>query len=346
MKSIFVFLLLSCISIQANALGGTQRYNEHIILRRLNMSYASAFDTLEITAFLSPRSNYTNLDTVSYMFSIDGQPMAYLSGHKILITKPCKLFLGYIDSQYLGYLHDYYFDGKNTDNFIIPDNTNTYDVFYTKPTFKTYTKINTWNQMQVYLGYNGLYPVPQGYYFFGYDLHYLNEDMDNYKVDHINWYRNDELIDNKSDILNIAESGNYYAELVSNFGYSHYSDTIKISDLDFAFNSGCIDKLIATKEEAKFSKIYSKQIKLEDRLKIYPNPFIDQLEFNFEVCDQLKMTFELYTIAGIQIMNKSYEFGPQVYSTFYLNLADISPGLYFLHIQANEYAASAKIVKQ
>jgi hypothetical protein len=59
------------------------------------------------------------------------------------------------------------------------------------------------------------------------------------------------LLNHQDSLFTIVEPGNYYAEIVSNFGYKYYSDTINISTYQFAKYTDCIDAQIEANNESK-----------------------------------------------------------------------------------------------
>ena len=256
-----LFLVIISINLIAEERGGNPYYLVHIDFKRLSLNVNNDFDTIEITAYLKRKlnANASLPDTVNFNISLNHTVVAFDEKHRILITKPSHVHLGYIEPNgNFGHIYTFNFcnNNKNTD---LVSGCNLTNHYFIKPNFEANLKANSWNQIQANLIYNGTTPATSGTYFYGFEMHHDMEDLDNHKIDHINWYKNGALMVNSDDVLNISESGSYYAEIVSNFGYSHFTDTITLSDIEFAFYSNCLDGIIAVKDEAKFDKIFSKK---------------------------------------------------------------------------------------
>lgn len=76
---------------------------------------------------------------------------------------------------------------------------------------------------------------------------------------------------------------------------------------------------------------------LESRLKVYPNPFADQLTLSgADGC-----SLRIVDVAGTVILNK------EIYSSHeQINLNQLTPGVYFCHIQKDKQAKVVKVVKK
>lgn len=203
-----------------------------------------------------------------------------------------------------------------------------------------------WNQIKVWLKYSGLDPKPKGNYCFGDELKQGLRDDNYYHIDHVNWYNNGILLNHQDSLFTIVEPGNYYAEIVSNFGYKYYSDTINISTYQFAKYTDCIDAQIEANNESKITGKKGFEDVINKKLNIYPNPVIDFIELNFKTCNEVNANFELYNVSGIRLIQKMFHFNKEENSQVQLDLTGVSPGLYVLCFDFNGIKKRTKIIKQ
>jgi hypothetical protein len=353
MKWKILVVLLFLINVNLFA-GGTQRFVEHIEFKKRSLSLTSVFDTVEICAYLTPinHPSYAHLpDTVAYDMFINGQKITTTDKYQIVITEPCIITFGYIDypdlggTPYLGYIRNYAFYGKEFNNINYPFSVQNSNVFYTKPNYKVETRFN-WNQIKVWLKFAGIDPKPNENYCFGSELKHGLRDFNYYHIDHVNWYNNGVLLNHQDSLFTIVEPGNYYAEIVSNFGYKYYSDTIKISTYQFAKYTDCIDAQIEANNESKITGKKGFEDVINKKLNIYPNPVIDFIELNFKTCNEVNANFELYNVSGIRLIQKMFHFNKDENSQVQLDLTGVSPGLYVLCFDFNGIKKRTKIIKQ
>jgi hypothetical protein len=288
---------------------------------------------------------------VAYDFFINGSKVTPNDKYKILITGPCIITLGYIDKPefgvipYMAYIRDYAFSGIDDNNTNVLFTVQNGNVFYIKPNYQAETDF-TWNQIKVKLSYVGISPSPDGNYCFGSELRIGLRDDYHYYIDHVNWYHNGNLLNEKDSIFTITEAGNYYAEIVSNFGYKYYSDTIKISTYQFAQYTDCIDAQIEANNESKITGKKGFEDVINKKLSIYPNPVTDFIELDFKTCNEVNANFELYNMSGIRLIQKVFHFNKDENSQVQLDLTAVSPGLYVLCFDFNGIKKRSKIIKQ
>ena len=355
MKGLTIFLFFLILKINVLYAGGDHirvRLHEHLEIKRLSNNHDLTFDSIEITAYLtnmSPSYYIDILDTLHYDATINGKHLVFTDKHKIVIKEEGNLWLGYYDS----WIQDganYYYNVYNSNRFFatsnsnLPSNWNSY-IYYLKPNFEASTKY-IWNQIQVELKYTGVDPKPNGNYCFGDEIKQGLRDDNYYHIDHVNWYNNDKLLNHNDSLFTIVEPGNYYAEIVSNFGYKYYSDTIKISSYQFAKYTDCIDAQIEASIESKITGKRGFEDVINTKLNIYPNPVIDFIELNFKTCNEVNANFELYNVSGIRLIQKMFHFNKDENSQVQLDLTDVSPGLYVLCFDFNGVKKRTKIIKQ
>lgn len=329
------------------------RLREHFEIKRLTNHHGNGFDSIEITAYLThlnPGIYFDIPDTVHYLVSINGRVLEFSNKHKVIIDEPGFLRCGYFDrftpyveEKYNFYIKDHCFLNSNTtapDQWIWSAN-----VYYLEPNYKPITDY-TWNQIEVSLKYSGLEPKPEGNYCFGNELKRGLNDDTHYHIDHVNWYNNGNLLNHHDSLFSIVAPGNYYAEIVSNFGYKYYSDTIKISTYQFAKYTDCIDAQIDANIESKITGKKGFEDVINKKLNIYPNPVIDVVELNFKTCNEVNANFELFNVSGIRLIQKMFHFNKDENSQVQLDLTGVSPGLYVLCFDFNGIKKRTKIIKQ
>ncbi len=355
MKTLISISFLIVCSIKVYAFGGDHirvRLNEYLEIKRLCNNHNSTFDSIEVTAYLINMSPvfYTDIpDTLHYNTTINGRQLIFNEKHKVVISEPGDLWLGYCDSWIQGGAN-YYYNVYNSNRFFgisnsdSPSSFNSH-IYYLKPNYKASTDYS-WNQIRVGLKYSGLDPIPNGNYCFGDEIKQGLRDDYHYHIDHINWYNNGVLLDHQDSLFTITAPGNYYAEMVSNFGYKYYSDTIKISTYQFAKYTDCIDAQIEANIESKIIGKKGFEDVINKKLNIYPNPVIDVVELNFKTCNEVNANFELFNISGIRLIQKMFHFNKDENSQVQLDLTGISPGIYVLCFDFNGIKKRTKIIKQ
>lgn len=218
-------------------------------------------------------------------------------------------------------------------------------MYYLKPNFKAFTNYY-WNKIQVGIKYNGAVPKPYGSYCFGNEIKTGLRDDSNYYVERVNWYQNGNLLSETDSIYSITAPGVYHAEIISNFGYKYYSDSISISTYQFAQYTDCIDAQILANYESKITVKKEFEDVIHKKLNIYPNPVTDFIELHFKICNEVNASFELYNLSGLLILQRMYHFYKDESSHVQLDLTDVSPGLYVLCFDFNGIKKRTKIIKQ
>ncbi len=352
----FTFLIIFTSKVFAR--GGDDivvRYREHFEIKRLSNHQENAFDTIEIISYLVLKDPafYPNAqDTIHYNGNINGKGLIFSNKHKVLITEPGDISFGYLDIFYdVGQFHNMYTKnvyiyGSNHYSSIIPFQYAWFsNAFYVKPDYSALTKYS-WNQIQVELRYIGANPKPNGNYCFANEIGHGLRDDNHYHIDHVNWYNNGNLLNHHDSLFTIEEAGDYYAEIVSNFGYKYYSDTIKITTYQFAKYTDCIDAQIEANNESKIIGKKGFEDIINKKLGIHPNPVIDFIELDFKTCNEVNANFELYNLSGIRLIQKMFHFNKDENSQVQLDLTGVSPGLYVLCFDFNGIKKRTKIIKQ
>lgn len=350
----FTFLIIFTSKVFAR--GGDDivvRLSEHFEMKRLTNHHGDGFDSIEITAYLTHimPGVYTDIpDTIHYLASYNGKQLMFSKYHKVIISESGCFNCGYYDQFIQGVDNKYNIYRK--DRCFFDSNMNepnqwiwSANFYYLKPNYKTETRYN-WDQIKVWLKYNGLEPKPNGSYCFGNELIQNLRNDNYYHIDHVNWYNNGFLLENKDSIFTITEPGNYYAEIVSNFGYKYYSDTIKITTYQFAKYTDCIDAQIEANNESKITGKKGFEDIINKKLSIYPNPVNDFIGLDFKTCNEVNANFELYNLSGIRLIQKIFHFNKDENSQVQLDLTGVSPGLYVLCFDFNGIKKRTKIIKQ
>ncbi len=355
MKQAVIILFFLIFKINFLFAGGDHikvRLNEHLEIKKLCNNHNNSFDSIEVTAYLTNMNTvfYTDIpDTLHYNATINGRQLIFNDKHKIVIKEPGDLWLGYYDSWVQGGAN-YYYNVYNSERFFgmsnsdLPGSYNSH-IYYLKPNYTASTNYN-WNQIKVWLKYTGLDPKPNGNYCFGDEIKQGLRDDNYFHIDHVNWYNNGNLLNHQDSLFTIVEPGNYYAEIVSNFGYKYYSDTINISTYQFAKYTDCIDAQIEANNESKITGKKGFEDVIDKKLNIYPNPVIDFIELNFKTCNEVNANFELYNLSGIRLIQKMFHFNKDENSQVQLDLTGVSPGLYVLCFDFNGIKKRTKIIKQ
>jgi hypothetical protein len=351
MKDMFWFILLCVFGLPlvSMAKGESPRYYEHISIKKISHNHSNVFDTIEITAYLIRKEKFANLnipEVRNYQCSINGQSLIYGGDHKILITKPIVLKLSFIDTPpYRAIFNDYAIYGTNDiEGDTLEGFFETPIIFYTVPSFELHTKVNE-NKIALNFNYFGRMPIPYGYYLFK-DTMPFGFTLEDYYIRHVEWFKDGKSISNSEIELTVTSPGKYYAQVTSNYDYPYTSDTITFTNEQLGIITDCIDELIDARKASISKGEYGYDNELKTQLKVYPNPFTDELRFNFSVCNQLKLIMELYNIAGIKIRQQVLELNRQELSSFKIELGDLPKGLYLLNLNANEYQLTTKIIKQ
>lgn len=357
MKCSFIILLFIIFKINLLYAGGGDdivvRFREHFEIKRLSNNQENTFDSIEITAYLTqiyPGSCIDIPDTIHYLANYNGKQLEFSTNHKVIINESGFLNCVYYDQFIQGIEHKYNFYKQErcflNSTGTAPNQWIWYgNIYYIKPNYKAMTNYN-WNQIKVWLKYTGLDPKPNGNYCFGDEIKQGLRDDNYYHIDHVNWYNNGILLNHQDSLFTIVEPGNYYAEIVSNFGYKYYSDTINISTYQFAKYTDCIDAQIDANLESKRTGKNGFEDVINKKLNIYPNPVIDFIELNFKTCNEVNANFELYNVSGIRLIQKIFHFNKDENSQVQLDLTGISPGLYVLCFDFNGIKKRTKIIKQ
>lgn len=133
----------------------------------------------------------------------------------------------------------------------------------------------------------------------------------------INWYFNGNLLENEnSNILEIKQVGEYYAEIINEYFCSINSDTVNVEIFD---NS-------------------------EFNFDIYPVPFDNELNFAIENEENQKIRLKIFDINGKIYYNKSYD---DTNKYFYekINTEKLAQGVYFISVYKNGKTKIKKIIK-
>jgi hypothetical protein len=343
-----IFLLSFTLSIDVCAKGKPPRYNLIISVKKLSHHHSTVFDTIEITAYLVLKPQYIISEFLPEIRNcgvwINGESITYGYDHKIIISKPSYVSFYFMDGyEYQMIRRDYLINGTNN---IEGDTLGSVSfsgsrVYYTVPSFQLQTNTNE-NKISLNFNYVGRMPIPHGYYLFKDTI----PSGFTYYIRHVEWFKDGKSIANSGDELLVYAPGKYYAQVTSNYDYPYTSDTISFTNEQLGIITECIDELIADRNVSISKGEYGYENELKEQLKVYPNPFIDDLKFNISVCNQLQIIVELYNIAGVRIHHQAIELTRQDLSSIKINLEEIPSGLYLLSLKANDYYTTSKIIKQ
>ncbi|MBK8723444.1 MAG: T9SS type A sorting domain-containing protein [Saprospiraceae bacterium] len=146
---------------------------------------------------------------------------------------------------------------------------------------------------------------------------------------------------NGSDFENIgfvASSGNSYIRKNYNFNDTKVND-LKSKIVYYRLNQ------IDFNNDSELSEIVSVQIPFEEEIKVYPNPTSDKLiiEIGESVPDFFNIS--IYDISGRLIID--YDAEKRNFSKLDIDIKDITTGIYFIKLKANEQIIFAdKIIKK
>jgi len=346
-----IFILGFTLNSAVLAKGKPPRYNLIISMKKLSHYHSAVFDTIEITAYLVLKPQYIisdNLPEIRNCYvGINGQGVTYGDDHKIIISKPCYIKFFFIDGfDYQLLEREYIIYGTNN---IEGDTLGSVSVggsrvYYTVPSFQLQTNANG-NKISLNFNYEGRNPIPQGYYLFM-DTIAFGFTLEDYYIRRVEWFKDGQPIANSDIELTVTSPGKYYAHVTSNYNYPYTSDTISFTNEHLGIKTDCIDELIDVRNASISKGEYGYDNELKEQLKVYPNPFTNELRFKFSVCNQLKVFIELYDIGGVRIHQEVIELYRQEHSSIKLEFGDIPNGLYLLSMKANEYHTTTKIIKQ
>ena len=346
-----IFLLSFTLSIDVCAKGKPPRYNLIISVKKLSHHHSTVFDTIEITAYLVLKPQYIISEFLPEIRNcgvwINGESITYGYDHKIIISKPSYVSFYFMDGyEYQMIRRDYLINGTNN---IEGDTLGSVSVsgsrvYYTVPSFQLQTNTNE-NKISLNFNYVGRMPIPHGYYLFK-DTIPFGFTLEDYYVRRVEWFKEGQPIANSDKELTVTSPGKYYAQVTSNYDYPYTSDTISFTNEQLGIITDCIDELIADRNVSISKNEYGFDNELKEQLKVYPNPFTNELRFNISVCNQLQIIVELYNIAGVRIHHQAIELTRQDLSSIKINLEEIPSGLYLLSLKANDYYTTSKIIKQ
>jgi hypothetical protein len=166
-------------------------------------------------------------------------------------------------------------------------------------------------------------PIPYGNYLFKDTIPY-GFTLEDYYIRHVEWFKDGKSISNSDKELTVTIPGKYYALVTSNYDYPYTSDTITFTNEQLDIITDCVDELIADRNLAISKGEYGFDNELKEQLKVYPNPFTNELRLNFSVCDQLKMFIELFTLDGVKVFSKAETLGRMEKNEIVLSL-DVIP---------------------
>jgi hypothetical protein len=317
-------------------------------VKKLSHHHSTVFDTIEITAYLVLKPQYIISEFLPEIRNcgvwINGESITYGYDHKIIISKPSYVSFYFMDGyEYQMIRRDYLINGTNN---IEGDTLGSVSVsgsrvYYTVPSFQLQTNTNE-NKISLNFNYVGRMPIPHGYYLFKDTI----PSGFTYYIRRVEWFKDGKSIANSGDELLVYAPGKYYAQVTSNYDYPYTSDTISFTNEQLGIITECIDELIADRNVSISKGEYGYENELKEQLKVYPNPFTNELRFNISVCNQLQIIVELYNIAGVRIHHQAIELTRQDLSSIKINLEEIPSGLYLLSLKTNEYYSTSKIIKQ
>lgn len=332
------------------AKGKPPRYNLVISMEKLSHYHSAVFDTIEITAYLVLKPQYIiseNLPEIrNCCVGINGQGITYGDDHKIIISKPCYIKFFFIDDfDYQLLEREYIIYGTNNieGDTLGSVSVGSSRVYYTVPSFQLQTNANG-NKISLNFNYEGRKPIPQGYYLFK-DTVAFGFTLEEYYVRRVEWFKDGQPIANSDIELTVTSPGKYYAHVTSNYDYPYTSDTISFTNENLGIKTDCIDELIDVRNASISKGEYGYDNELKEQLKVYPNPFINELRFKFSVCNQLKLLIELHTLDGLKVITKQETLGRLEKNEMVLSLEMIPKGLYLLTVYANEFNVTSKIIK-
>ncbi|MBI9037993.1 MAG: S8 family serine peptidase [Bacteroidales bacterium] len=97
----------------------------------------------------------------------------------------------------------------------------------------------------------------------------------------------------------------------------------------------------------QYLSIDEKENPVDNYIKAFPNPFIDELEIDVFLHDNQNIKIELFDICGKLIIDKTKKSNKIGCTSFHItNLENLSSGLYFIKIYSNKNTASVKIIKE
>ena len=345
-----IFLLSFTLSIDVCAKGKPPRYNLIISVKKLSHHHSTVFDTIEITAYLVLKPQYIISEFLPEIRNcgvwINGESITYGYDHKIIISKPSYVSFYFMDGyEYQMIRRDYLINGTNN---IEGDTLGSVSVsgsrvYYTVPSFQLQTNTNE-NKISLNFNYVGRMPIPHGYYLFK-DTIPFGFTLEDYYVRRVEWFKEGQPIANSDKELTVTSPGKYYAQVTSNYDYPYTSDTISFTNEQLGIITDCIDELIADRNVSISKDEYGFDNELKEQLKVYPNPFIDDLKFNISVCNSLNLLVELYSIEGSKVYSKAFTLEKQEKIEKILSLDMIPNGIYFLTIYANEFKTTSKVIK-
>jgi hypothetical protein len=350
MRKLFCIILLYIFGLPMVSFskGKSPRYYEHISIKKLSHNHSNIFDTIEITAYLIRKEQYANHNIPeirNYGVWINGVLLFYGDDHKIIITSPCALKISFIDDPpYRAIFNDFAIYGTNgLEGDTLEGFFRSPIVYYTVPSFQLQTKVNE-NKIALNFNYDGRMPIPYGNYLFK-DTIPFGFTLEDYYIRRVEWFKDGKSISNSDKELTVTSPGKYYAQVTSNYDYPYTSDTISFTNEQLGIITECIDELIADRNVSISKGEYGYENELKEQLKVYPNPFIDDLKFNISVCNSLNLLVELYSIEGSKVYSKAFTLEKQEKIEKILSLDMIPNGIYFLTIYANEFKTTSKVIK-
>ncbi|RLD56815.1 MAG: hypothetical protein DRJ01_14720 [Bacteroidetes bacterium] len=86
--------------------------------------------------------------------------------------------------------------------------------------------------------------------------------------------------------------------------------------------------------------------KKENIISVYPNPFIDVLNFDFYSVDNNNIEIELYNILGQKILFNKHNLTFTSYNKIQINFSELDNGIYFLRVSSKGKFYTKKVIKQ
>ncbi|MDI1354973.1 MAG: T9SS type A sorting domain-containing protein [bacterium] len=129
------------------------------------------------------------------------------------------------------------------------------------------------------------------------------------------------FVDNDLWTIPNGSQGNYLVTALMNNCAESYADSAKVVTL-----------MVGLKEN-----------KLENSVKVFPNPFSNSFEIQIKGSEYYAVETTLYSLDGKLLQEKGYQ---NVQNSILIDARDLSPGVYFLKLKSKDETANLKLIKE
>ncbi len=84
------------------------------------------------------------------------------------------------------------------------------------------------------------------------------------------------------------------------------------------------------------------EVRADFRLKVYPNPAVDKLAFNYSLTQKAEVSFDIYNLVGAKVKSMGIEKLSAGAHENVINIESLNNGIYFLKMRGGEYSQSVK----